>query len=157
MCPPHPPPPSAFLIGISNCTWSSCRHGCTAEVYKCWQVQVRQHPLRARWFGHRQLFDCLFVLQVNFTLVPKSAPIPPPWGSISSLPSTSLPSPPKVGLSPLSSNSSSLPSTLLLLLPTPLTVPQACPAVPQCAGLWLPPQPQGGDHTIPPHHNFKLG
>ena len=31
---------SAYLIGISNCTWSSCRHGCTAEVYKCWQVQV---------------------------------------------------------------------------------------------------------------------
>ena len=35
---------SAYLIGISNCTWSSCRHGCTAEVYKCWQVQVKQHP-----------------------------------------------------------------------------------------------------------------
>merc|ERR1719178_363106 len=62
---------SAYLIGISNCTWSSCRHGCTAEVYKCWQVQV------------------------NFTLVPKSSPIPPPWGSLSSLTSTSLPSPPK--------------------------------------------------------------
>ena len=29
---------SAYLIGISNCSWSSCRHGCTAEVYKCWQV-----------------------------------------------------------------------------------------------------------------------
>lgn len=51
---------SAYLIGISNCTWSSCRHGCTAEVYKCWQVQV------------------------NFTLVPKSHPIPPPWGSLTS-------------------------------------------------------------------------
>merc|ERR1711892_1521112 len=51
---------SAYLIGITNCTWSSCRHGCTAEVYKCWQVQV------------------------NFTLVPKSHPIPPPWGSLTS-------------------------------------------------------------------------
>merc|ERR1712130_566446 len=60
---------SAYLIGISNCTWSSCRHGCTAEVYKCWQVQV------------------------NFTLVPKSAPIPPPWGSLSSLSSVMSSSP----------------------------------------------------------------
>ena len=52
---------SAYLIGISNCSWSSCRHGCTAEVYKCWQVEV------------------------NFTLVPTSHPIPPPWGSLTSL------------------------------------------------------------------------
>ena len=52
---------SAYLIGISNCTWSSCRHGCTAEVYKCWQVEV------------------------NFSLVPKSSPIPPPWASLTSL------------------------------------------------------------------------
>ena len=52
---------SAYLIGISNCSWSSCRHGCTAEVYKCWQVEV------------------------NFTLMAKSHPIPPPWGSLTSL------------------------------------------------------------------------
>ena len=52
---------SAYLIGISNCSWSSCRHGCTAEVYKCWQVEV------------------------NFTLKPLSQPIPPPWGSLTSL------------------------------------------------------------------------
>merc|ERR1719445_1730479 len=52
---------SAYLIGISNCTWSSCRHGCTAEVYKCWQVEV------------------------NFSLVPKSSPIPPPWASLTAL------------------------------------------------------------------------
>ena len=38
--------PSAYLIGISNCTWSSCRHGCTAEVYKCWQVQVSSSLLQ---------------------------------------------------------------------------------------------------------------
>ena len=31
---------SAFLVGISNCSWTSCRHGCTREIYKCWQVQV---------------------------------------------------------------------------------------------------------------------
>ena len=52
---------SAYLIGISNCTWSSCRHGCTAEVYKCWQVEV------------------------NFSLVAKSSPIPPPWASLTAL------------------------------------------------------------------------
>ena len=52
---------SAYLIGISNCSWSSCRHGCTAEVYKCWQVEV------------------------NFTLKPLSQPIPPPWGALTSL------------------------------------------------------------------------
>ena len=52
---------SKYLIGISNCSWSSCRHGCTAEVYKCWQVEV------------------------NFTLKPLSQPIPPPWGSLTSL------------------------------------------------------------------------
>ncbi len=31
----------AFLIGISNCSWTSCRLGCTREIYRCWQIQVR--------------------------------------------------------------------------------------------------------------------
>ena len=31
---------SAVLVGISNCSWTSCRLGCTRDVYKCWQVQV---------------------------------------------------------------------------------------------------------------------
>ena len=31
---------NAFLIGISNCSWTSCRLGCTREIYKCWQIQV---------------------------------------------------------------------------------------------------------------------
>jgi len=30
----------AFLVGISNCSWTSCRLGCTREIYKCWQIQV---------------------------------------------------------------------------------------------------------------------
>lgn len=30
----------AFLIGISNCSWTSCRLGCTREIYQCWQIQV---------------------------------------------------------------------------------------------------------------------
>ena len=32
---------SAYLIGISNCSWTSCRHGCTREIYKCWQIEVK--------------------------------------------------------------------------------------------------------------------
>jgi len=31
---------AAFLIGISNCSWTSCKLGCTREVYQCWQIQV---------------------------------------------------------------------------------------------------------------------
>ena len=33
-----------FLIGISNCSWTSCRLGCTREIYRCWQIQV-QNPI----------------------------------------------------------------------------------------------------------------
>ena len=150
---------SAYLIGISNCTWSSCRHGCTAEVYKCWQVQVSQFSsqsqtlLRKLWLRESLSLECsqkcsrehslvsllgvtlwchflvsrkcqlstsywcicptkvglsrginlqashlttttlnswsALIFEVNFTLVPKSAPIPPPWGSLSSLSSPS--------------------------------------------------------------------
>lgn len=29
-----------FLRGLSNCTWTSCREGCTAEVYSCYHVVV---------------------------------------------------------------------------------------------------------------------
>lgn len=52
---------SAYLVGISNCTWTSCRHGCTSDIYKCWHILV------------------------NFSLVSGSRPIPPPWASLSSL------------------------------------------------------------------------
>ena len=24
--------------GKLNCSWSSCREGCTKEIFKCWQV-----------------------------------------------------------------------------------------------------------------------
>ena len=46
---------SAFLVGISNCSWTSCRLGCTREIYKCWQVQVAYEfvegtePYRPPW------------------------------------------------------------------------------------------------------------
>ena len=50
---------SAYLVGISNCSWTSCRLGCTREVYKCWQVQV------------------------SFEFVSGTKPYQPPWASVS--------------------------------------------------------------------------
>lgn len=47
------------LLGISNCTWTSCKVGCTKEVYFCWQIQVK------------------------FTFVQGTKPLAPPWAPIS--------------------------------------------------------------------------
>jgi hypothetical protein len=52
---------SAILVGISNCSWTSCRIGCTRDVYKCWQVQVK------------------------YDFVEGSTPYAPPWTSISEI------------------------------------------------------------------------
>ena len=30
--------------GAENCSWSSCRGGCTRELFKCYQVRVRYAP-----------------------------------------------------------------------------------------------------------------
>ena len=30
----------AIIHGKSNCKWSSCREGCTADMYHCYQVRV---------------------------------------------------------------------------------------------------------------------
>lgn len=32
---------ATFHRGLSNCPWSSCREGCTKEVYECWHIRVR--------------------------------------------------------------------------------------------------------------------
>ena len=32
---------ASFHRGLSNCNWSSCREGCTREVYECWHIRVR--------------------------------------------------------------------------------------------------------------------
>ena len=50
---------AAFLVGISNCSWTSCRLGCTREIYKCWQVQV------------------------SFEFVRGTEPYRPPWATLS--------------------------------------------------------------------------
>ncbi|XP_059472272.1 protein tipE isoform X2 [Neocloeon triangulifer] len=33
-----------YLAGIGNCTWSSCREGCTSDLYKCTHVSVVYTP-----------------------------------------------------------------------------------------------------------------
>lgn len=58
---------SAYLIGISNCTWTSCRHGCTTDVYKCWQILV------------------------NFTTSIKHPPIQPIWNKLTNFKQEPLP------------------------------------------------------------------
>lgn len=32
---------ASYHRGLSNCPWSSCREGCTKEVYECWHIRVR--------------------------------------------------------------------------------------------------------------------
>lgn len=32
---------ATFYQGLSKCHWSSCREGCTKEVYECWHIRVR--------------------------------------------------------------------------------------------------------------------
>ena len=29
-----------YRQGKQNCDWTSCREGCTHEVYNCWQIEV---------------------------------------------------------------------------------------------------------------------
>ena len=32
--------------GASNCTWSSCREGCTKELFECFQISVKYKPAK---------------------------------------------------------------------------------------------------------------
>ena len=31
---------SEYLIGMHNCSWTSCTHGCTSDVVRCWRILV---------------------------------------------------------------------------------------------------------------------
>ena len=31
---------TVFKVGMSNCTWASCREGCTNEIFRCTQISV---------------------------------------------------------------------------------------------------------------------
>jgi hypothetical protein len=33
-----------WFVGFANCTWSSCREGCTSDLYKCTHIQVLYSP-----------------------------------------------------------------------------------------------------------------
>ena len=35
-----------LLYGKTNCSWSSCREGCTIEIFKCHQIRVTYTPKR---------------------------------------------------------------------------------------------------------------
>ena len=38
--------------GKSNCKWSSCREGCTADMYQCYQVRTYTHVYKLAYiFG----------------------------------------------------------------------------------------------------------
>ena len=36
----------SLRYGKSNCSWASCREGCTAEIFKCHQLRVTYTPQR---------------------------------------------------------------------------------------------------------------
>ena len=48
----------SLRYGLTNCSWSSCREGCTAEFFKCHQVRVSYTPDLA-WEEGRQAEDLL--------------------------------------------------------------------------------------------------
>ena len=35
-----------LLYGKTNCSWASCREGCTIEIFKCHQIRVNYTPKR---------------------------------------------------------------------------------------------------------------
>ena len=46
-CESHPQVSTYELrYGKTNCSWASCREGCTAEIFKCHQVRVTYTPKR---------------------------------------------------------------------------------------------------------------
>lgn len=47
------------VVGIMNCTWSSCREGCTSDMYKCTHIYVTyiesNYSFAQNWSALRQL------------------------------------------------------------------------------------------------------
>ncbi|XP_041983094.1 protein tipE [Aricia agestis] len=61
-------------LGLDNCTWASCREGCTSDAYRCTQLHVKYRPAGGEWrpavlfvnikgCGYPPAVDC-----ANFTL-----------------------------------------------------------------------------------------
>lgn len=36
-------------LGLDNCTWASCREGCTSDAYKCMQLYVKYKVINEDW------------------------------------------------------------------------------------------------------------
>lgn len=36
-------------LGLENCTWASCREGCTSDAYRCMRLHVRYKPQGQTW------------------------------------------------------------------------------------------------------------
>lgn len=36
-------------LGLDNCTWASCREGCTSDAYKCTQLHVKYKAYTSEW------------------------------------------------------------------------------------------------------------
>jgi hypothetical protein len=71
-----------YLTGLSNCSWTSCREGCTADIYLCWHIIVVYMK------GNQQEFDAYnnranngVEEKLNFDPTPPTHP-PPPTTSI---------------------------------------------------------------------------
>ncbi|KAJ8983880.1 hypothetical protein NQ317_000916 [Molorchus minor] len=68
-----------YLEGISNCTWASCKEGCTKEATRCHQIYVNYSKLpfkdyRPMMVMHWDVADTQFVKQYGY----KSAGTPFP-------------------------------------------------------------------------------
>ena len=50
---------SEYKQGVSNCSWSSCREGCTKDIYDCTQITVhyRNYSMKTRRIQKRALRD----------------------------------------------------------------------------------------------------
>ncbi|MCL4148273.1 UNVERIFIED_CONTAM: hypothetical protein GTU68_058654 [Idotea baltica] len=63
---------SVFKFGLSNCSWSSCREGCTRDVFRCTQIYVNYfRDTEGLLYKYAKIFPnvkgCGYPPQVNCT------------------------------------------------------------------------------------------
>ena len=46
----------SLRYGKSNCSWASCKEGCTAEIFKCHQIRVTYTP-KIPWEGESRPWE----------------------------------------------------------------------------------------------------
>jgi hypothetical protein len=49
-----------YLAGLGNCSWSSCREGCTSDLYRCTHVTVLYVPVNNESEVERKVSFCNF-------------------------------------------------------------------------------------------------